>query len=139
VVGDAAIGAPASPPAQTKFSDLLRASPGPSLRSFDILPFYEDIFRQFVLRKSNDEIAKLNGSGSACSPGSLSLGTASAPARQGFGRRLPIRFSRRRRWDLRPHIVQFFRGSIAQPVDSLSTLRVGVAPAQPKTGFRPAG
>lgn len=48
-------------PFYEKFSDLLRASPGRSLRSFDILPFYKDIFRQVVLRKSNDEIAQLNG------------------------------------------------------------------------------
>src|SRR3569832_637695 len=39
-------------------------------------------------------------SSSACSPYSLSLGTASAPASLGFGRRLPSRFHRRRRWDL---------------------------------------
>ena len=39
-------------------------------------------------------------SGSVCSPCSLSLGTASAPASLGFGQRLPSRFSRRRRWDL---------------------------------------
>lgn len=48
-------------PFYEKFSDLLRASPGRSLTAFNILPFYRDLFRQLVLRKSNDEIAELNG------------------------------------------------------------------------------
>ncbi len=113
-------------------------------------------------------------SSSACSPCSLSLGTASAPASLGFGRRLPSRLSRRSRWELpgsggilvnlpccltpvgrpqprlcglvdsafrlsehrRPH-VGLFRGSITQPVDSLSTLRVGVAPSHARLASGP--
>jgi hypothetical protein len=105
---------------------------------------------------------------------SLSLGTASAPASQGFGRRLPSRSSRRSRWDLpgsggilvnvpccltpvgrpqprlggwvdaafrlselrRPHMGSF-RGSITQPVDSLSTLRVEVALAHARLASGP--
>ena len=48
-------------PFYERFCDLLRASPGRSFESFKILPFYRDIFRQLVLRKSNDEIGALNG------------------------------------------------------------------------------
>lgn len=48
-------------PFYERFCDLLRASPGQSFQSFKILPFYRDIFRQLVLRKSNDEIGALNG------------------------------------------------------------------------------
>jgi len=48
-------------PFYERFCDLLRASPGRSLRSFKILPFYRDLFRQLVLQKSNDEIGALNG------------------------------------------------------------------------------
>jgi lysophospholipase L1-like esterase len=40
---------------------LILASPGRAFTSFDFLPFYRDVFRQFVLRKSNDEIGQLNG------------------------------------------------------------------------------
>lgn len=31
------------------------------MTGFKILPFYRDIFRQYVLGKSNDEIGQLNG------------------------------------------------------------------------------
>jgi len=48
-------------PFYERFCDLLRASPGRSFESFEILPFYRDIFRQLVLRRSNDEIGALNG------------------------------------------------------------------------------
>ena len=41
--------------------ELILASPGRAFTSFDFLPFYHDVFRQFVLRKSNDEIGELNG------------------------------------------------------------------------------
>jgi lysophospholipase L1-like esterase len=48
-------------PFYERFCDLLRASPGKPFTSFRILPFYRDIFRQFVLRMSNDEIVRRNG------------------------------------------------------------------------------
>lgn len=41
--------------------ELILASPGRSFTSFKILPFYRDLFRQYVERKSNDEIGRLNG------------------------------------------------------------------------------
>lgn len=40
---------------------LILASPGRAFISFDFLPFYRDVFRQFVLHKSHDEIGRLNG------------------------------------------------------------------------------
>jgi lysophospholipase L1-like esterase len=40
---------------------LIVASTGRAFTSFDFLPFYRDVFRQFVLHKSNDEIGQLNG------------------------------------------------------------------------------
>lgn len=48
-------------PLYERLRDLIRASPGRAFTSFDFLPFYRDAFRQFVLRKSNDEIGQLNG------------------------------------------------------------------------------
>ena len=34
------------------------ACPGRAFTSFDFLPFYRDVFRQVVLRKSHDEIGR---------------------------------------------------------------------------------
>ena len=48
-------------PLYERLRDLIRASPGRAFTSFEFLPFYRDAFRQFVLRKSNDEIGQLNG------------------------------------------------------------------------------
>jgi lysophospholipase L1-like esterase len=39
----------------------IRASPGRAFTSFRFLPFYRDAFRVLVLRKSPDEIARMNG------------------------------------------------------------------------------
>lgn len=36
------------------------ASPSRAFTSFDFLPFYRDVSRQFVLYKSHDEIGRLN-------------------------------------------------------------------------------
>lgn len=41
--------------------ELIAASPGQSLTSFKILPFYRDLYRQHVEHMTNDEIGKLNG------------------------------------------------------------------------------
>jgi lysophospholipase L1-like esterase len=48
-------------PFYERMLQLIVASPGRAFTSFDFLPFYRDVFRQFVLRKSNDEIGHLNG------------------------------------------------------------------------------
>jgi lysophospholipase L1-like esterase len=48
-------------PFYERIHELILASPGHAFTSFDFLPFYRDVFRQFVLRKSNDEIGRLNG------------------------------------------------------------------------------
>ena len=48
-------------PFYERMQQLIVASPGRAFTSFDFLPFYRDVFRQFVLRKSNDEIGQLNG------------------------------------------------------------------------------
>ncbi len=48
-------------PFYERMQQLIAASPGRAFTSFDFLPFYRDVFRQFVLRKSNDEIGQLNG------------------------------------------------------------------------------
>ena len=48
-------------PLYERLHELILASPGRAFTSFDFLPFYRDVFRQFVLRKSNDEIGQLNG------------------------------------------------------------------------------
>jgi hypothetical protein len=42
-------------PFYERMQELILASPGRAFTSFNILPFYRDVFRQFVLRKSNDE------------------------------------------------------------------------------------
>jgi lysophospholipase L1-like esterase len=47
-------------PFYERMHQLIVASPGRAFTSFDFLPFYRDVFRQFVLRKSNDEIGQLN-------------------------------------------------------------------------------
>jgi lysophospholipase L1-like esterase len=48
-------------PFYERIHELILASPGRAFTSFNFLPFYRDVFRQFVLRKSNDEIGRLNG------------------------------------------------------------------------------
>jgi lysophospholipase L1-like esterase len=48
-------------PFYERIHELTLVSPGHAFTSFDFLPFYRDVFRQFVLRKSNDEIGRLNG------------------------------------------------------------------------------
>lgn len=40
---------------------LIVASPGRAFTSFNFLPFYRDVFRQFVLRQNHDEIGRRNG------------------------------------------------------------------------------
>jgi lysophospholipase L1-like esterase len=48
-------------PFYERMHQLILASPGRAFTSFDFLPFYRDVFRQFLLCKSNDEIGQLNG------------------------------------------------------------------------------
>lgn len=48
-------------PLYERLHELILASPGRAFTSFDFLPFYRDVFRQFVLHKSHDEIGQLNG------------------------------------------------------------------------------
>jgi lysophospholipase L1-like esterase len=48
-------------PLYERMHEFILASPGRAFTSFDFLPFYRDVFRQFVLRKSHDEIGRLNG------------------------------------------------------------------------------
>jgi lysophospholipase L1-like esterase len=48
-------------PFYERIHELILASPGRAFTSFDFLPFYRDVFRQFVLHKSHDEIGRLNG------------------------------------------------------------------------------
>lgn len=48
-------------PLYERMHELILASPGRAFTSFDFLPFYRDVFRQFVLHKSHDEIGRLNG------------------------------------------------------------------------------
>jgi lysophospholipase L1-like esterase len=48
-------------PFYERIHELILASPGRAFTRFAFLPFYRDVFRQFVLRKSNDEIGRLNG------------------------------------------------------------------------------
>lgn len=47
-------------PLYERMHELILASPGRAFTSFDFRAFYRDAFRQFVLRKSNDEIGLLN-------------------------------------------------------------------------------
>ncbi len=48
-------------PFYERMHELILASPGRAFTSFDFLPFYRYVFRQFVLHKSHDEIGQLNG------------------------------------------------------------------------------
>jgi lysophospholipase L1-like esterase len=48
-------------PVYETMHELMRTSPGRAYTNFRILPFYRDVFRQYVLRKSNNEIGQLNG------------------------------------------------------------------------------
>jgi lysophospholipase L1-like esterase len=48
-------------PFYERMHELILASPGRAFTSFDFLPFYRDVFRQFVLHKNHDEIGQLNG------------------------------------------------------------------------------
>jgi lysophospholipase L1-like esterase len=48
-------------PFYERIHELILASPGRAFTRFAFLPFYRDVFRQVVLRKSNDEIGRLNG------------------------------------------------------------------------------
>ncbi len=48
-------------PLYERLHELILASPGRAFTSFDFLPFYRDVFRQFILHKSHDEIGQLNG------------------------------------------------------------------------------
>ncbi len=48
-------------PLYERMQEPILASPGRAFTSFELLPFYRDLFRQVVLRKSNDEIGRLNG------------------------------------------------------------------------------
>jgi len=48
-------------PLYERMHELILASPGRAFTSFDFLPFYRDVFRQFVLHKNHDEIGQLNG------------------------------------------------------------------------------
>jgi lysophospholipase L1-like esterase len=48
-------------PFYERMHDLILASPGRAFTSFNFLPFYRDVFRQFVLRQSHDEIGQRNG------------------------------------------------------------------------------
>ncbi len=41
--------------------EMIAEHPGQAFTSFRFLPFYRDVFRQFVLRKSHDEIGRMNG------------------------------------------------------------------------------
>jgi lysophospholipase L1-like esterase len=48
-------------PFYERFHEQLVASPGRAFTTFRFLPFYRDGFRQFVLRRSLDEVAQMNG------------------------------------------------------------------------------
>lgn len=48
-------------PLYERLHELILASPGRAFTSFNFLPFYRDVFRQFILHKSHDEIGRLNG------------------------------------------------------------------------------
>jgi len=48
-------------PLYERMQELILTSPGHAFTSFELLPFYRDLFRHLVLRKSNDEIDLLNG------------------------------------------------------------------------------
>jgi lysophospholipase L1-like esterase len=48
-------------PLYERLHDLIVTSPGRAFTSFDFLPFYRDVFRQFVLHLDNDQIGQRNG------------------------------------------------------------------------------
>ena len=48
-------------PLYERLQELILRSPGRAFNSFDFLPFYRDVFRQFVLHMDHDEIGRLNG------------------------------------------------------------------------------
>jgi lysophospholipase L1-like esterase len=48
-------------PFYERMRQLILAFPGRAFTSFNFLPFYRDVYRQFVLHKSHDEIGRLNG------------------------------------------------------------------------------
>jgi lysophospholipase L1-like esterase len=48
-------------PLYEQMQKLILACPGRAFTSFDFLPFYRDVFRQFVLHMDHDEIGSLNG------------------------------------------------------------------------------
>ena len=48
-------------PFYERMHELILVSPGRAFTSFDFLPFYRDVFRQFVLHKNHNEIGQLNG------------------------------------------------------------------------------
>jgi len=48
-------------PLYERLHALILTSPGRAFTSFNFLPFYRDVYRQFVLHKSHDEIGQLNG------------------------------------------------------------------------------
>jgi lysophospholipase L1-like esterase len=48
-------------PFYERMHEQILACPGRAFTSFDFLPFYRDVFRQFVLHKSHDEIGELGG------------------------------------------------------------------------------
>ncbi len=48
-------------PLYERLHGLILTFPGRAFTSFNFLPFYRDVYRQFVLHKSHDEIGQLNG------------------------------------------------------------------------------
>jgi lysophospholipase L1-like esterase len=48
-------------PVYERMNELIVASPGRAFTSFDFLPFYCDVLRQFVLHLGHDEIGRRNG------------------------------------------------------------------------------
>jgi len=48
-------------PLYERLQALILASPGRAFTSFNFLPFYRDVFRQFVLHQDHDEIGRRNG------------------------------------------------------------------------------
>jgi lysophospholipase L1-like esterase len=48
-------------PLYERLEELIVASPGRAFTSFNFLPFYRDVFRQFVLGMDNDQIGRANG------------------------------------------------------------------------------
>jgi lysophospholipase L1-like esterase len=48
-------------PFYERFEAMLKASPGKAFTRFDFASFYRDLFRQYVWRLTNDEIAERNG------------------------------------------------------------------------------